>query len=283
MAASAKTFFENVSLYGKKTLAHKACEEGSVEALRVLSNMKVDLEKEDIRGFTPLMVAFQHKNIECFTLLLECGVNPNVKDAQGDSILHVACAQLNLPYVRLLLEHGADPNILDEFNNTPLYMVFHQPEVALVRLLLEKGANPNALNKFGRSPMYSMWDQFYSTFGTINSVRLMLEHGASIEQLGDTYETALTLACEKTSASLVHLFLEYGAPGEIEALMVVKGLLKQPSGCYNMLEREELEKCHELLVKHFGPRTTKRPRTEVEDEEEPNAKRARSSTVKIEV
>lgn len=285
MAALVKTIIASAVLEGKKTLVHKACEEGAMETLRLLTDVKVDLEMKDDEGQTPLMVACQHMKSECFLLLLECGANPNVKDISGNTPLHVACAQLNLSYVRLLLEHGADPNVLDESENTPLHVVFQHPiEPEFVRLLLEHGADPNVLNKNDRPPMYQMWSNFHPSRGATDSVRLLLEHGVDIDRkCGIRGTTVLETACRKKSPSLVRLLLNYEAPGVHEALALVMERLQRTS-LSDKRTVVPLEECKQLLTEHLASMAKKRPRAEeIEDVEveEPSAKRARSSDVKV--
>ena len=278
--ASVNTVIANAVLEGKKTLVHLACEEGNVKTLRLLTDAKVDLELKDDEGQTPLMVACRYQKIECFTLLLECGADPNVKDAQEQPLLHMACAQLNPPYVRLLLAHGADPEILDESRNTPLHVIFRNPEVEIVRLLLEKGANPNAQNNLGNPPMDEIWKNFYPFRETIDSVRLLLEHGANVDHLGSNFENVLIKACRKKSPSLVRLFLKYGASCANRALVLVTERLQRASGC-DKRGVALLEECKELLTEHLAPTPKKRSRTEVEEDEEEEAEEPSTKRIRF--
>ena len=86
--------------------------------------------------------------------------------------------------VRLLLDHGADPeaNAEGDIGEKPLHKVsygkYRSPEdgVRVAELLLERGADVNTRSNDHWTPLHAA-----SYFGSIEIVRLLLDHGADPE------------------------------------------------------------------------------------------------------
>eukprot|EP00466_Bigelowiella_natans_P006548 jgi/Bigna1/135251/aug1.28_g9959 len=67
-----------------RTLLHYACEEGSVDIIRVLAEYKADINAESKSRTTPLHVCCKRNNKFCISLLLELGANDELVD-QNDN------------------------------------------------------------------------------------------------------------------------------------------------------------------------------------------------------
>jgi uncharacterized protein len=93
-------------------------------------------------GFTPLLFAARHGDLDSARLLLAAGANPNDVGADGNSALVVASHSGNGQLAVLLLEAGADPNAA-EAGYTALHTAILRSDEPLVRALLVHGADPN--------------------------------------------------------------------------------------------------------------------------------------------
>mmetsp|Transcript_41074 Transcript_41074/g.66768 ORF Transcript_41074/g.66768 Transcript_41074/m.66768 type:complete len:639 (-) Transcript_41074:211-2127(-) len=67
-----------------RTLLHYACEEGSVDIIRVLAEYKADINAESKSRTTPLHICCKRNNKFCISLLLELGANDELVD-QNDN------------------------------------------------------------------------------------------------------------------------------------------------------------------------------------------------------
>lgn len=97
-------------------------------------------------GYTALMRAAQHGNIDNCRFLLWNGANANAQDKDGWSVLMVAINQNRREAVELLLENKADVNARNLTQGTALMAAAREGNEGLVTLLLEKGADPRLVN-----------------------------------------------------------------------------------------------------------------------------------------
>jgi len=108
-------------------------------------------------------------------------------------------------WLRRLLDNGADPNKRRN-GTTPLYVASGNAQKA--RLLLEAGADPNAESPEG-TPLC-----FAASWGELESVRILLDHGADsnlIEDADATGVTPLIWAVQKGHTEVARLLLERAA------------------------------------------------------------------------
>ncbi|PNP43866.1 hypothetical protein TGAMA5MH_04149 [Trichoderma gamsii] len=182
--------------------------------------------------------------LEIFDLLLSINADANAKDADGTPVLIHACrSDLAMDLVPKLLEHGAEINGLNSSDQSPLYfaaldkkedltklliekgakvnevnsdtitpLYFAVPDADIVRILVENGADPNIGKNAGfTSLMHAAW------FGYNDSMTLLLEHGAALEEVydGDDEDqkgwTALTCAASHAPKDTIRILAEHGA------------------------------------------------------------------------
>lgn len=123
------------------------------------------------------------------------------------------CKQLQLAYSRdtydIDLQRDLNHPIGSKDNWTLLMVASHQGHDKLVKTLLDNGAKDgiNMQDKCGWSAL--MFAAF--TGSSIKVVKLLLDSGASINQLNSDSRSALFLASGKGHVKIVQLLLEYGA------------------------------------------------------------------------
>lgn len=76
----------------------------------LLEHEGVEIDAQDARGYSALMLAAYAGNLEAAELLLAHGANPNGTDHAGNSILMGAAFKGHVGLVQCLLRHGADPS-----------------------------------------------------------------------------------------------------------------------------------------------------------------------------
>jgi len=83
---------------------------GDSEEVQRLVASGSDLCQRDDEGFTPLVEASRHENIDVVRLLLDLGADPNEPDNVDQTALMLAALTGQLSVVKLLIAKGADMN-----------------------------------------------------------------------------------------------------------------------------------------------------------------------------
>ena len=139
--------------------------------------------RKGINGSTPLMYAALYSDAATVRLLLESGANPNIRNDAGATAL--MWASDDAEKTRLLLENGADANARSSDGRTPLLTAADQYGASpVVKLLLNHGAKSSAKASenavaSGITPLAEA-----ARAGDEASMRLLIEHGASIKDAG---------------------------------------------------------------------------------------------------
>lgn len=107
--------------------------------------------------------------------------------------------------LNLILNAGADVNIRDTRGNPALVSAIVNAQYAAAVQLVERGASVNV-----KGPK---WAAIHVTAfcGQSDLCKILLEAGASVDQLGEASHTALMLACQEQHVETVTLLLEHGA------------------------------------------------------------------------
>ena len=105
----------------------------------------------------------------------------------GDTMLVISVEDDHYDVARFLLEHGANPNLADVDDIVPLLAA---KTARVIDLLVAHGADVNRQNgDHGETPLMIQVSR-----ANIESVRVLLRHGASLSIRNHDDETALTLA-----------------------------------------------------------------------------------------
>jgi len=108
----------------------------------ILANARIN-EANDL-GATPLWAACQNGSVDMVRLLLEAGANPNVALLSGETPLMVAARAGKTEIIRQLLARRADPNKTATRRQTALMWAVAQKHPEVAKLLIANGANIHA-------------------------------------------------------------------------------------------------------------------------------------------
>lgn len=195
------------SIFGETALA-AACSNGNEQIAQTLISFGADISLATWSGQTPLHLAARNSHLNLVRLLLESGSEVNSVDSRKATPLHSAAEAKQTEVAKLLLQYGANVIAVDENGHPPLYFPLERNDISMTRLFI--AAAPDQIKLAGK---YYKWLPLHFTaqFNILESMRLLLEHGADPDLVNDLGSTALTLAAYLDSSEIVHLLIEKGA------------------------------------------------------------------------
>ncbi|MBP1627849.1 MAG: Ankyrin [Holophagaceae bacterium] len=229
-----------------------------LETLQALFNhsKKPDVNLRNKDGASALWKACENESLEAVKLLLAKGAKPNLTDYTGRSVLTTTFLHKKFEILDLLAANGADINLADTTGSTPLmaaitsnhskrdivlkwleHFFAFRPKVDLqpataegggesallqasrvgfleaMNLLIEHGANVNLASKgTARTPLATA-----VLSKKPEAVKLLIKHGAKTELADKSACTPLLLAVLQADPDMVQLLLEGGAQSDFKA------------------------------------------------------------------
>ncbi len=173
----------------------EAIRAGDVAAARTALGDRTDVDRRDADGFTPLMTAAGLGQVQMVELLLTAGADLLAAEPRmGATVLHKAAQSGSPDVIRLLLDCGA---FVDQqspvLGNTPLMDAVLHKHGAAVQLLLDRGARTEIRNYWHQTAL-----ELAQEDGSETIVRAIELHMASVEQLA---ASALIVAIKAGNAT----------------------------------------------------------------------------------
>jgi ankyrin repeat protein len=166
------------------TLVKAACD-GDIARVEKALSEGADVNRKGYRDTTPLLWAMMCVNIQG-------------KGLQG---------------VERLLQAGADPNYVMSSDETPLWIAAGGNNPELLKLLLRYKGDPGFWGRGGRNALMNAVIQ-----DRHENLRILLDHGADVNNHDHVGQTAATLAAALASWDVVMLLLERGYSYDLEDL-----------------------------------------------------------------
>ena len=154
----------------------RCCIGWSVEAIKLLlAAPNIEVNKTNIDGATPLLVAVSKGHAPIVQALLDKNADVTLVDKEGGTLLHWAAYKGNLNVVQILL---AAPNIEVHKTNidgaTPLHTAAQNGHTSVVQALLEKNAEIDKCNAYGSTALIVA-----AHLGRLEAVQTLLLAGAN--------------------------------------------------------------------------------------------------------
>jgi len=186
---------------------------------RDLTGRLLDAHPQDLNALggyynTPLHAAINKRHLSVVLLLLERGASVESLDRHGRTALYTASSLGYAEVVQSLVAWKADlkvtfddwEGILNTVRRTPLLAASRHGRLESARVLLEHGADVNNRDEHGMSPLH-----LASRYPSNDLVRLLLLHHADLKALDARGNTALHQASHFGQITVVMLLLEEGA------------------------------------------------------------------------
>lgn len=162
-----------------QTAFQYALEFNSLDAVKMLIQLKADTNIILERGFTPIHFAANQGNCALIDILINEGkFNPNKTTNANDKLTpaHLIAMNGHLDAAKNLSKWGMDINAKDKSGKTPLHYALLNGHLEVARTLVEQGAQPISFPGLDLAALYTV-------FGGIKLNHLLSE--AEIEELDD--------------------------------------------------------------------------------------------------
>jgi ankyrin repeat protein len=139
--------------------------------------------------------------------LLNKGANVNAQDERGRSALMLAAGNKNLEMCRLLINKGADVNLVGQEGVTALSYAFHSQDVPVIEFLLSKGASWDTRWYTSNNLIFVLLEMPDAMYW----LKRGLQHGADPNGRNDVYGSPLSRAFSLQRLDLAQALVDAGA------------------------------------------------------------------------
>ncbi|XP_062976346.1 caskin-2 isoform X2 [Elgaria multicarinata webbii] len=177
------------------------------------STKRLNVNYQDVDGFSALHHAALVGSLELISLLLEAQATVDIKDINGMRPLHYAAWQGKMEPVRLLLRAAASVNMASLDGQIPLHLSAQYGHYEVSEMLLQHQSNPCLVNKAKKTPL-----DLACEFGRLKVAQLLLNshmcvallEGQSKDTSDPNYTTPLHLAAKNGHKEIIRQLLKAG-------------------------------------------------------------------------
>ncbi|KAK4554259.1 hypothetical protein LTR86_008787 [Recurvomyces mirabilis] len=235
------------AILGNQSILSAAARWADANTIKLLLELGASLSPSERKCISPLASAANSGKIGICQLLLAEGADVTESSSKYGCALGAAAASGNIPAAQLLLSHGAAVQqtggdfycplstacaqgsvsmvnfLLDECNadvnqmggseGSPLGFAAWQGPPKVVRVLLERGAKVDAPSPKHGSPLCAAIAKIARGLGSIDTVRLLLENGADVDQKNGPFNPLRVAASNADISAMtpvVKLLIEHG-------------------------------------------------------------------------
>ncbi|GBG31296.1 Ankyrin repeat domain-containing protein 29 [Hondaea fermentalgiana] len=187
------------------------CQDGESKTARLLVQYGATLEIQDSKGWTALIHAIKNENDEVARMLLQQKGNVDIQTKAGCTALQCACDHGQPALVRQLIDDGANVDHQEASGVTSLMFACYRGEQGIARLLISNGANVNLRTNDARTALLLACEEKQH-----NIAELLVNHGAYLDAQDPEGRTALMIACGDRVSKVARLLIKCGADLEVQ-------------------------------------------------------------------
>ena len=191
----------------KRTLLHEAVISSSTQCLQLLLSVPdINLDGQDLHGWTPLFWAVNCGNRDIVKKLITVNADLSVKDHEGNMILHrVADSGCFPEFIEVLVHRGCDIDCRNSRGETPLMVSAAEGYCNVISALLDLNADINLFSDAQLTPL------LYSVIcENLACTQLLILRGASLEHADNDGNTAILHAVSSGNKELVYSLMNSG-------------------------------------------------------------------------
>ncbi|GFO30221.1 ankyrin-1 [Plakobranchus ocellatus] len=182
---------------------------------KLLLQHGAEIDAQDIRRFTPLMMACLEGRTDVLRIMLNARCNVNMAAYNRRTALHYASEQGFRAGCELLIEAGACMESLDTDKCTPAMVAAHKGSVQTLQLLLDKGASTTGCSRQGMSILHLAAES-----GNLSCCDILMDQGVDKNIRCCDGVTPLISAIRSHRILCAHHLIEHGCslahrPGDV--------------------------------------------------------------------
>ncbi|WP_447971100.1 ankyrin repeat domain-containing protein [Nitrospira sp. M1] len=127
----------------------EAVSQNDLTTVQAMVKEGININAQDIRGRTALLVAVEKHHFESANMLLEAGADVNMQDHKEDSPLLLAGAEGRVDIMKRILQANPDFTVYNRFGGTPLIPAAERGHVDMVELLVNTTVDIDHVNHLG--------------------------------------------------------------------------------------------------------------------------------------
>ena len=159
------------------------------------------------------MIACENGNVDAIKVLLKNRADLDIANADGDTCIHVVARRdYSKDIIHTLVSHGANVDTKNIFKETPLMKANKNGNIDVTKELLNAGADHKILDGFGDTWIHRAIDGGHRQ----ELIQTMIDHGAGVNAINKHNETAFMKACKTGNVDAIKLLLSVGANPNIK-------------------------------------------------------------------
>ncbi|KAL7140621.1 hypothetical protein ABFS83_08G001100 [Erythranthe nasuta] len=178
----------NMSVFSPLSFVAESGDVRSLEAL--IGHADIDLDKQDERGFSAVMVAAVEGHVDAFRMLVYAGADVKICNKSGETAITLSKLSKNRDlFEKVMLEFALEKGnrIAGGFN--AVHCAARRGDLEAVKLLASKGYDINGCDGDGYTPL-----MVAASEGNGKMCQLLISCGAHVEMKNGKGESALSLA-----------------------------------------------------------------------------------------
>lgn len=194
------------------TALHLSADHNCVKCVQLLANKKAALDRKDVHGRTPLMLASARGYIDIVHILMKAGANPNLGNQEGQTPLHLMVTHRDFQTAKMLLSHpNINVNAIDHNGRTALHWAIVKRSKKLISILLQHKINVNIADVNGKLALHIALAQGRGDFAS-----LLLQAGSDVNHSDHEGKFPLDYAIERDLSESIKLIVEMGGKSVLE-------------------------------------------------------------------